>query len=502
MHAYRPVLSHGILFFGLAACSTLTSPPPVPDESASAASAATQWARNALVDLAAIRKLLHENHPGPVDPLNPGYRQWLDDGYRQATAYAQAARTTADYDRAISFYVNGFRDLHVNWWMNEPQKKVWPGFLIADVAERRVEVSAASPGSPIPVGSRLISCDGTPADKLLQAQLYRYKVNPDIPHLAGWWAPEFLLRYAEDAQKPKSCRFELRGARRSAELAWREISDQDAAKELNAARPFPAGSLGVHQTGNVFLISIPTFQYRGEGVAKIQAFLASLTERLDQLRQADAVVIDVRGNTGGNSSWGQQAAKILWDAPRVEPIVNSFDWTSEYRTSPRIEAQWRAYGDSMKKAGEQEQSERNYRIADGIRQARAAGKDLWLNPNPPKTSKADYPTTTPFKNPVYFLTDERCASACLDFADILTRLPGVTHIGRNTLADAIYIDNLAERLPSGVATFTWSAKVYRNRVRGNNEWYTPRHLLRREQMTTDGVLQWVRARQPKPATRG
>jgi hypothetical protein len=456
--------------------------------------ATNEWSRKALIDLSAIRSLLQENHPGPVDALNPSYRKWLDDGYRLAVAYARTVKTLADYDRAISYYVNGFRDLHINWWMNEPQPKVWPGFLVAEMDDRRIEVSAASPAFPILVGSKLTSCDGTAAPHLLQNQLYRYKVNPDIPHLAAWWTPEFLVRYADDTQRPKSCRFETRRGRKTLKLAWTVISDEEAAKHLKAARPFPSGELGIHQSKNIFLISIPTFQYGGEGVTKIQAFLASLREKRDQLLQADAVIIDVRGNTGGNSSWGQQAAKILWDPSRVEPIVDSFDWTSEYRTSPKIEARWRAYGDSMKKAGEREQSERNYKIAEGIQQARAAGKDLWLNPSPAKTSKVDYSITSPFQNQVYFLTDERCASACLDFADILIRIPGVTHIGRKTLADAIYIDNLAEQLPSGVSTFTWSAKVYRNRVRGNNEWYTPMHILKRDQMTTEAVLEWVRSR--------
>lgn len=46
-------------------------------------------------------------------------------------------------------------------------------------------------------------------------------------------------------------------------------------------------------------------------------------------------------------------------------------------------------------------------------------------------------------------------------------------VGLPTSADAVYIDNTEAMLPSGLALLSYSLKVYRNRVRANNEWYEP-----------------------------
>ena len=39
---------------------------------------------------------------------------------------------------------------------------------------------------------------------------------------------------------------------------------------------------------------------------------------------------------------------------------------------------------------------------------------------------------------VLLLTDGDCASACLDFADLVLQLPGTTHLGLPTSADAVF----------------------------------------------------------------
>ena len=49
-------------------------------------------------------------------------------------------------------------------------------------------------------------------------------------------------------------------------------------------------------------------------------------------------------------------------------------------------------------------------------------------------------------------------SACLDFADLVRRLPGVIHVGQPTSADAIYIDNTYQELPSRLAGVGYSMK--------------------------------------------
>ncbi|HJZ13525.1 MAG TPA: peptidase, partial [Acidobacteriota bacterium] len=87
--------------------------------------------------------------------------------------------------------------------------------------------------------------------------------------------------------------------------------------------------------------------------------------------------------------------------------------------------------------------------------------------------------------------------ACLDFADVMRRLPGAIHVGLPTSADAIYIDNTYTMLPSGLAGLGYSMKVYRNRVRGNNEWYEPKVRWPGGPMTEESIARWILSLQNK-----
>lgn len=70
------------------------------------------------------------------------------------------------------------------------------------------------------------------------------------------------------------------------------------------------------------------------------------------------------------------------------------------------------------------------------------------------------------------LTDGNCASACLDFADLVLSVADAIHIGEETSADSVYIDVDFVNLASGNG-IVMPFKVWRNRLRGNNETLMP-----------------------------
>ncbi len=73
------------------------------------------WVELTRRDLTAMRTALLENHPGPVDPRNPGYREWLDHGYERALAKADSVRGLDGMMAVLSFYTSGFEDGHLGW---------------------------------------------------------------------------------------------------------------------------------------------------------------------------------------------------------------------------------------------------------------------------------------------------------------------------------------------------------------------------------------------------
>jgi len=122
--------------------------------------------------------------------------------------------------------------------------------------------------------------------------------------------------------------------------------------------------------------------------------------------------------------------------------------------------------------------------------ARRAGKVLARIEECPKEIKGP-PPSNPVTGRVFFLTDNEYASACLDFADLVRRLPSVIHVGLPTSADAVYIDNTYAMLPSGLTGLDCSMKVFRNRVRKNNEWYEPAVRWPGGPMADAAVAKWV-----------
>src|SRR5262249_47022857 len=62
-----------------------------------AAGPARDWAQTAVDDLHFIRAVLRENHPGPVDPENPGFLDWYRQGFEKALERARQAKDFAGY---------------------------------------------------------------------------------------------------------------------------------------------------------------------------------------------------------------------------------------------------------------------------------------------------------------------------------------------------------------------------------------------------------------------
>ncbi len=77
-----------------------------------------------------------------------------------------------------------------------------------------------------------------------------------------------------------------------------------------------------------------------------------------------------------------------------------------------------------------------------------------------------------FAGKVAVVTDSGCVSACLDFVDLVKQVPHSVQLGKTTGSDTVYIDTGSATLPSG-NHMVLPLKVWRNRLRANNEAYVP-----------------------------
>lgn len=467
------------------------APPPVPGASVSA----TSWPQAAIGDLHAIHDLIQDNHPGPVDPLNPGFRDWLDQGEAGLEPAAHAARSLHDYQLVLRDYVNGFADGHLHLAFADTGSPVWPGFLTqAEVPGGPVLVSVVQPAPDNPtgvaVGDRLVSCDGVPVQQLMQDRVLRPWLNPHVPQRLRLVSSMLLVDDADDsAGQPARCMIRSGTALRTVPLAWRPISDAALTQERALGSGIEIPPIGLRRIGDVAIVSLPTFDPQGPDLARMQALVAAVQAQAGALHQARHLVLDVRGNSGGSDAWGLEIASALWGHAAVEAIGDSIGDTVDWRVSPRNLAALRSDTEAMQRERQPEMADYLGKLATRMTTALAAHQTFMRETS--LAAGAPPHLATPFAHPVFLLTTPHCASACLDFADLLNRLPGITRIGLETSADTDYLEEGVTELPSGHATLSYAMKVYRQRARGVNVSYRPAIAWPGGVMTDRSVAAWV-----------
>lgn len=466
---------------------------------AAGAQPAPDWKTALVRDAQALHDTFLDSHPGAVDRENPGFKTALEGGLARAKSRAASVESYAGYRWAMLEYVAGFNDGHVGLGETKAAPKIplaWPGFLTQERAGRQVVALKADVGGAPPVGAQLLSCDGKPAAQLLEENVGPYR---------GLWKLEsqrarqawrlFLDAGNPFARRPSQCLFEEGGRERPYTLVWSPLSQQEFeahAKTVSATfrtsvemRPFGDGGLWV---------SAGTFTSDGasEDGKKLEALVSRLNKDRAALAAADVIVLDVRGNGGGSSRWGQRIAAAIWgeaNAAAAAPQSGGVDWRASDANIAALDAYKAKPGAGMVMrvwAGN---------ASAGMRKAKASGQALWRETAPMgglfggggrKGASAIDPAKFNTRAPVYVLTDASCASACLDALDVWRKL-GAIHVGRETSADSLYMEVRQQALPSGYSTVSVPMKVYRGRARGLNEPYRPVHRIEAPMSDTPAV---------------
>ncbi|MFM9863221.1 MAG: S41 family peptidase [Micropepsaceae bacterium] len=498
----------------LVACYTCTLPPiqavPLPQTATPADN--TTWSARTLIDLAAARKQLWDNTPVPYDAENPHYARWGIEGFAEAGRRAGQVTDRAGYFYTLAAYINGFRDPHIQLSLEGDQLSTrWPGFIVSragDVAEV-VYRDAADANAP-PQGAKIVACDGKPLTQLLDERVYPFRLDKrlaDDRRIA--MSRLFLDRGNPFAPAPSKCTvqmFEPGWSKGTIEitLAWRNAPPTDDPwwEKYQAAGIGPKAEWGLSEPApGVTWIGVPTFSSDDENYPKLDALIKAVEAKGAAMRNGRAIVIDTRGNGGGNSSWADKLAAAIFTqeilarhkAPGREQAV---DW----RASEANAAYWQDWSDQMAKEFGAFSMNRfgAFAIAWQTRRIASANPPMWrMGSCKPGRSggltKQRPRGTSPFPARVYVLSNGSCASSCLNFADTVLMVPGVTVLGSATSADGAYMEVRSEKLPSGEATVTFPQKVERGAGRAPGEAYEadiPYNGL----WSDEAVRKWVLAR--------
>lgn len=494
-----------VILLALTACS---APGPEPDSAPSGT-----WSQTTVDDLHFIRATLRVNHPGPSDRQNPWFAEWFDEGFDLALELAEEAEDYAGYYFAIQRYMVGFQDGHLGALGDDrlaaPLERRWPGFLVGLSGDEFVvtwsesggsaevdstEMGAADPKSTLPpVGARLVDCDGrapgTWAEDILETYVGLWSVRGARRRLAP-----FLLIDERNpwVVMPRACTFERDGVTGLHELVWLPIPNAELAEKIEAAQPTARPPIELRSFGEGhFWISLSSFNASDDEVVEgIEAVIDDVTRQIAALRDAAILVFDVRGNHGGSSTYGSMVAAALWGEDFIaaaRPRTEAVDWRVS-RGNHRFLRDFNLARTERRFGPDAPQTRSYAEFVAQFEDALARGDTYLTRTVDPAPSAIP---ANPVRARIFLLTDDQCFSACLDFADILRAIEGVTHVGLETSADAIYIDNRGVWLPSELGRLGFSMKVYRGRVRGHNEPYVPHRTWTGDITDTRALERWI-----------
>ncbi len=457
------------------------------------------WSETLRTDAQALHDLLAEHHPGQVDVENPGFAQNNAAQLALALERAENADSYGDYYYALRVYAASFNDGHMFFGArgSTPNRYRWPGFAVELDNEGDFRVASTTGEAFVPLGAKLISCDGK------SANVYAAET---VGVMWGRWALEsqrrqqaknlFFDENSDYIPIADRCVFEHAGRRWDFALNWQPIEWRERWDIVNRSpSPRPTFSARIAAEGLCWF-SMPSFDGRPDSPPAIN--LAKIIEDMNSQREAmsdsSAVVLDLRSNSGGSSDWSYQIARVLWGDAAIAALPDK-DHYAEWRVSQDNLDHLRTAFDAWRAGGNMSaEVERYFETAiEGIGTALLDGEQLWREPNYSHTNKdlLDIESSPPpIRVPVYVITDGRCASACLDAMDLWLEL-GAIHLGLPTSADTNYLEIRRYRLPSGLVGGSIPLKVHRNRARGSNEALLPVERFDGDISDDDALEMWV-----------
>ncbi|MDQ2077280.1 S41 family peptidase [Marinimicrobium sp. ABcell2] len=454
------------------------------------------WSNVATQDLDFIYQLARDNHPGAIDEQNPAFREYMETGYQTARAMAEAAKTEADYQTAISYYMAGFADEHfyVSFTGLSFEPPLWPGMDINMLGSQYLVNTVTPSGWPVALpepGSELISCDGREVEALIDEDVLHYRFRDNSVRAArARYAPELFRVGGLGNRTPyKECVFAHQGRKTTYQMHW-SAAPSGASNSARAQHreAYPASAMIEEIESGVYWVYLPTFLIDSEDdVAEFEQILAALKN----LPEPRTLVMDVRFNGGGSSRWAFDILRSLYGS--MSMVNLSLEAGGQYHYSEfRLSDQNLQYAkhhlarinpstaNAIARSGRQGKTWHTEQNSFGFagRLAGFFGRLFSLSSD----------------TQIVFLTSHSCASACLDFADMVRLLPNATHLGEETGVDSLYIDvnlDYPAILPSNLGQVIYPMKVWRKRFRDHNESYVPDILYDGDIFDTETVKEWV-----------
>lgn len=414
------------------------------------------WRRMAETDSVAALRLINDNHPGARPELGDAlFQQRLETAERHVRQRLPEVQSFEGYSAVMAGLAADFADGHI--WSRPLVKKTtvqWTGALLTrEALAWRVGAFQPQPGMPDIQDARLIACDGVEAETWADTRIMAFVAGAPNEAQRAEAAARLLIDDGNPfLSRPEQCEFEtVDGERETVAFRWSQSLATSVDERIAALQRKPENGYALTARNGGYWIRLSRLD------SKAEAVVAAVAAAELQLREAPSVVLDLRGNGGGDSRYGELIASVLFDEARVE--------AARRRVSDCQGAYWRASPENIEAL--KVHAGRNAGMAEvlgemieGMEVSASEGKAFW--PDLPACAAhadlTDDAPRAPVSRRVVLVTDRYCFSSCLIVADLFRKL-GALHVGEATDVSSRYMEVRTVVLPSGLRNFSTLQKV-------------------------------------------
>lgn len=453
--------------------------------------------KRAAAHLEYVHQAIDEVHPAALEKDATEFHHWHTQGYEQVKKLLPLVKTEGDANAIMRFYLEGYKDSHLDGNFNrtpysriDSKKSVWAGWAIsATHTSYFVQLTKTGDEYP-PINSQLLSCDQKPIDMLLQESFSPYFNRQWHLLNARQQAAKALSQIFNNAailNRPdiKECTFDVNGEIKSYPLVWQPRTEKDKAdiKTINN-QTYKLPNVKELSPG-VLWITASDFQLNSPEAASSQK---QLLEDLEKFSEKSLVVFDTRLNSGGSSRHGFNILSRVLNNSEKHYVSHKWDEKNE-GADAQFRASWRLYWNYVyvlkqvvaNQGSESPTAKFLTSAMETIKSTLNEGKshfyqsEIFGKTKSNEENQTKRPAKWDSTTKMILLTSSHCASACLDFVDMLKLIPNLLHLGEPTDADTSYIEVARMQSSYYGETFDFMvpAKKWNKRMRNDNEPYIP-----------------------------
>ncbi len=370
-----------------------------------------------------------------------------------------------DYVRSIKRYLASFHDPHITSLWTAPDQMHAAVIEISTGAKipkfqatlhftatglylqryddryfvRGVDEKTLKSNLPIRVGDELLDCESQAPATILANQILPF-VSVSAKEAALYrLTPMIFSRWDKNTGAQISCRFRTNGESRTVSMNWVAVADDYISKTF---QPAPEKIYEIEKITGGHWVKLKSL---GGYNAKITDQLKKFVEEATSLRADRLIVVDLRGNGGGSSSWGTDWIEKLWGYHTdFDKGIHESVWISG---GNRIHFQ-RLY-DNIKSQGGIESNSAKANWSD-LLAAHKSGKTGTFGELHGLSEPESKKKRSAFRGRVIVLTDFNVFSSGETFLEQLKLMPNVKQAGIPTNASTYFSDVRFVTTPLGL----------------------------------------------------